>query len=606
MKKIALLASLVCASLLTASAIFASSSTVYSLNTFYPTSSPFAYMAIYTGKDPGSSPEVYINEYCIDFQADTCIDTDSPICTLNTDYLSQWSYPQASFSPSSGDTKYSNSPDVSWQLFTKINSFLPNDGNIHIVTDGVDHSSMIDNTETDTRCFGNIDPNNVHIASSITDWVTHGKTVQMSNGKVYFSQNGSANLQTLEMTSKANNSMVFVETSSSHLLYDNFKNLWESVYHHGSDPSKDTNTTLYFPNGSICSSGIIDPVSVGNRTVTFYAGRYNCFVGETYSGEVTDTASLIDAYPFPSNLYPPVKGELPQTSSGTDDITNVNWYDQVVLDTGNLLAKGYYVKVDVANFEIAKVNPFVDNLYRFVQNGFENGKSISKAGTSPAPAAQNNNFPGNLTVNFYYQYQDDWWKNEGTTTQAFLTSGAEGTDTYGNTTRTVNNSISNYTITSTLVWQGFKNSSLDGNPNKPATPQDMHHKFAVIQYSTDSGTTYLPYKLYVTSSNLDQPCVGSGERWQAGTVITPSNTTGNDPLFDLYLNQLGQIVQGQQITAVYNTKNGNSYFDTKIDPGNSGSDYCGTSISEPGIAAFVFPIIPIPIAPVEPGPVITN
>jgi hypothetical protein len=61
---------------------------------------------------------------------------------------------------------------------------------------------------------------------------THVKTLQSTNGRVYLTQHGSTNMQTVGVTTKANHSLVFVETGRpGHPppLYRWFKDIWRAV-----------------------------------------------------------------------------------------------------------------------------------------------------------------------------------------------------------------------------------------------------------------------------------------------------------------------------------------------------------------------------------------
>ncbi|WP_295580804.1 hypothetical protein [uncultured Lamprocystis sp.] len=132
-------------------------------------------------------------------------------------------------------------------------------------------------------------------------------------------------MQTVGVTAKANNSLVFVETGSpGHPppLYGWFKDLWHAVV---------SNTGTVFQGGARDSSGLggmTRPATIGGRKVSFYAGRRNAFVGPTW----TDGGLSL---PFPANLYPPTAGELPDPG-----LANVNWYDQILLDAETRLAQG--------------------------------------------------------------------------------------------------------------------------------------------------------------------------------------------------------------------------------------------------------------------------
>jgi hypothetical protein len=315
----------------------------------------------------------------------------------------------------------------------------------------------------------------------------------------------------------------------------------------------DTGTGL--PGGtkdSLGLSGMTTPVKIGGRPVSFYAGRKNSFVGPSWSDGGLSR-------PFPSNLYPPTAGELPA------DLSNVNWYDQILLDAGKQLARGKTVNIAVYMFEIGQVNPFIDNLYRFIQYGFAptadalKPVAISKQRGATVPSSL---FPGRLTVNLYYQYQDP--VEYPTSTSTYLAN-------------PVKIGSPNYQMTVQKVWQGFTVGKVfPGNPTTPATPQDMHLKTAVVTYGSN-------LNLYVASSNLDMPANGSGKKWQAGNIIKTSN---NDKLFKLYAREFNSISHDDYLSQYnlgYQNALGNSYFDSGVVPNRR-------KIKQSGIAAFIFPL----------------
>lgn len=530
---------------------FASSGTS-TLNINDPAHSPFAYIYARIAANPGNTPEFYFNEGYLNFTQDSAINTNSPINVSNTDYLlTQWSYAVPDMS---------GSPDVSWVLLKNINGMTAANPNTYVVvgTGDSDHASWISG-----KTLTNVPTAN--ISTTLPADTTHGKTMQASNGTLFLTQNGSQNLQTVELTCKAGTSLVFVESGSKANpppVYLNFRNLYHSIVA-GSAAG-------IFTDGTANSTGLdaTAPTTFSNgRTVSFYAGRKNCFVGPTYP-DIFDPA-IEPAFPY--NLYPPVKGEI-------TDLATVSWYDQVIFDAGNQLARGENVTIDIMIFEIGKVSPFIDNLYRFVAKGFENKVSISKSGLSPAPDKQ---FPGTLTVNLNYQYQDK--VSAPTSTSNYLAKGL------------ISNSDGNYKLNTNLVWQGFRNAKMTGNPDAPDTPQDMHLKAAIMGYTSCApnctvGSPLAYNNLYVASSNFDTPNVGSGIKWQAGnkviTVAGPGNAV--DPLIAFYQAAFATIRRGQQQAALTFTATGNSYFDAGLAPANF------TLTSGNGIAAFVFPINPTP------------
>ncbi|MEI6286588.1 MAG: hypothetical protein WCP79_08815 [Bacillota bacterium] len=503
-----------------------------------PQHSPFAFITEYISRYPGFGneyPRFYFNEGYLNFQEDYWLAGGVSVA--------KWKYNIPSTKNTTNDfNNNSKSPDIAWQLLNAIDQIPGAGKNTYVVSYS---SDSVDTTGGKLDLFSQfpkIPKTNIHISSS--DYVTHGKNMLATNGSVWFSQNGSVNLQTVELTTKANNSLVFVETTPT--LYNHFLGLWHAVRDNGTSGE-------YFTDGTKDSTGLTasQPVQIGARRVAFYAGRNNGFVGPTWDNGGLDT-------PFPDNLYPPIRNEI-------TNLDNVNWYDQVLYDAGELLYdNANSVTIDIAMFEIGLENPFIDNLYRFVNKGFENGKAISK--THPAHTPQGGtNFPGKLTVNLYYQFQDPPGFTTPTATHNYLNTN-DGNVTNGN-----------YGINVVKVWQGFAEQGL----TEPTTPMDMHHKFALITYQNSSGAIS-DYKLYVASSNLDQPCVGSGKKWQSGTVIQAS--TASDPLFAFYKTQIQYLTLGQAYASTQNGNNGNSYFDSNIDT------KFVNMLTASGIAAFVYPL----------------
>jgi len=503
-----------------------------------PHNSPFAYILDYISRHPGFGsdyPRFYFNEGYLNFQEDYWLSGDVAIA--------KWKYNIPSTKNTKNDFIYnSKSPDATWQLFSAIER-IPNAGaNTYVVAYSSDSVATSGGKIDLFSQFPKIPKANIHVSSR--DYVTHGKNMLATNGSVWLSQNGSANLQTVELTTKANNSLVFVETEPT--LYNHFLGLWHAVRDNGASAS-------YFPNCSRDSTGLTatQAVQIGSRQVTFYAGRNNCFVGPTWQNGGLNT-------PFPGNLYPPIHNEI-------TSLDNVNWYDQVLYDAGELLyTNSNSVTIDIVMFEIGLSNPFIDNLYRFVNNGFEKGKAISKANPSHTPRG-NTNFPGKLTVNLYYQFQDPLSGSLATNTYTYLNTN-NGCVTNGS-----------YQINTVKVWQDFAERGL----TEPKTPMDMHHKFAMITYQNSSGAMS-DYKLYIASSNLDQPGVGSGKKWQSGTVLQAS--AASDPLFAFYKTQIQYLPYGQAYAATQNSNSGNAYFDSNVD-----TRYV-SMLTSSGLAAFVFPL----------------
>jgi hypothetical protein len=305
------------------------------------------------------------------------------------------------------------------------------------------------------------------------------------------------------------------------------------------------------------------PATIGGRTVSFYAGRRNAFVGPTW----TDGGLSL---PFPANLYPPTAGELPDPG-----LANVNWYDQILLDAGTRLAQGEEVAIDLFMFEIGESNPFIDNLFRLVNYGFVDCPQPACPGYAdrkPVPISKKpdarppaNAFPGHLRVTLYYQFQQGCTQSGTcpTRTHEYL----NGPNAGGNP---------DYRMTVKKVWQGFTSSHLPGNPRVPDTPQDMHLKVGVVRAGRQ-------VRLYVATSNLDMPDQGSGRKWQAGTII---ETSPEDELYRLYQREFASIA-GDGDLSQYNlgfaNALGNSHFDQGIEP-------LTPTMTRSGIAAFVFPL----------------
>lgn len=510
-----------------------------------PNYSPFSYIWKYIASDPGSQsnpamPECYINEGYLNFKEDYYLNPPvKPSKSKGTVNVQEWPY-------ALGDDE--SSPDITLNLLSGINGIPQAGVNTYVAVSAADCDSCSGNPSYLDTVLNTVPSANIH--TDLSADTTHGKTIQCTNGSVYFTQNGSLNMQTVGETTKANNSLVFVETGNEDSvprMYAYFKSLWHAVVN---------DTGAGFQGGTKDSSGLSGmtvPVDVGGRPVSFYAGRNNSFVGPTW----TDGGMSI---PFPNNLYPPTEGELPS------DLNNVNWYDQILLDAGNQLVQGSSVNIAIYMFEIGEVNPFIDNLYRFIRYGFAPSKgsktpvAISKLPGATVPSSL---FPGRLTVNLYYQYQDR--PKSPTSTSKYLNNPVKS------------GSPGRYKMAVKKVWQGFAAGRwCKGNPKTPYTPQDMHLKVATVTY----GSTL---NLYVTSSNLDMPANGSGKKWQAGNII---HTIQSDALYNIYAREFQSI----QSDGIYSQRNlgfinarGNSYFDPGIAPADG-------KIAQPGIAAFVFPL----------------
>jgi len=305
---------------------------------------------------------------------------------------------------------------------------------------------------------------------------THAKVFQLSNGvDQFFTVHGSLNIQTVGLTCKANNALRFTE--SHPVLYNYFKDLGDAV---------DTNTARGKFNGlgSENSSGTELPLAtIGNYQVQFYAGKGNGFVG----------ASPPKDQAWPHNINPPV---AKQHAPGT-----INWYDGVIYDAAKQLRQGRDVHIDVLIFEVGQENAFVNNLWKFIENGFEGGRTEDKAliGKVSTP------FIGKLSVRFLWQFQSG--KKHSGKTYGLL----NGPNIISSTTNS--NGISPYSLEKARIWPIVDKSGIAINPG---TPRDMHNKLAILEVHHHPEAN----KLYVTSSNMDTPNVGSGKLWQAGTVIS--------------------------------------------------------------------------------------
>ncbi|WP_295435570.1 hypothetical protein [uncultured Thiodictyon sp.] len=508
--------------------------------------SPFAYILDYLTRNPGQ-PECYIDEGYLNFTQDWYLDPGiRPTPESGTANLARWPYPIGS---------EPGSPDITRTLLTGIAAIPGAAEHTHIAV----ASQNCDGCR-DTHPYLKETIPGADLHTDIPADATHIKTLQCTNGRVYLTQHGSTNMQTVGVTTKANNSLVFVETGRPGRpppLYGWFKDLWQAVV---------TDTGTVFQGGGRDSSGLggmTSPVVIGGRQVSFYAGRKNAFVGPTWSD---GGLSL----PFPGNLYPPTEGQLPAAG-----LKNVNWYDQILFDAGTRLAKGEHVAIDLFMFEIGASNPFIDNLFRLVKYGFvdcpapgcpsyANRKpvAISKQPGARPPA---NAFPGHLSVKLYYQFQ-----------QACPHAGPCPTRSYAYLNGPIASGNPRYRMTVKKVWQGFTRSHLPGNPQVPDTPQDMHLKVGVV-------TSGRQVRLYVATSNLDMPDQGSGKKWQAGTII---DTTPYDGLYRLYQREFASIASDGDLSQYhlgYANTNGNSHLDAGIEPTTG-------AITQSGIAAFLFPL----------------
>lgn len=306
---------------------------------------------------------------------------------------------------------------------------------------------------------------------------THAKVFQLDNGiDQYFTVHGSLNLQTVGLTCKANNALRFTETNPT--LYNYFQKLGTAV-------EKNDGKAGFGNAGEINSSGTDHAlVSIGDYSVQFYGGRGMGFVG---SGPSLQNKS------WPGYINPPI---TKQHAPGV-----INWYDSIIYDAAKQLRQGRSVKIDVLIFEIGEQNAFVDNLWRFVKTGFEGGKGEDKTSDEKVSTP----FIGKLDVRFLWQFQS------GNNKLA---------KTYGNLNgpNHISSSQKNYTIETARIWPILNSSGIAINPG---TPRDMHNKLAILDvpgYEEER-------RLYVTSSNMDTPNVGSGRLWQIGTIISAKQNT---------------------------------------------------------------------------------
>lgn len=390
----------------------------------------------------------------------------------------------------------------------------------------------------------------------------HAKVFQLSNGiDQFFTVHGSVNLQTVGLTCKANNALRFVEKTPA--LYQYFNQLANAV--------QANDGTAKFENGTgtINSSGTdLKPVVVGNYVVQFYAGRAAGFVG----GDIPNQQKK-----WPQYINPPITGQHHADA--------INWYDSAIYDAAQQLRQGRSVNLDILVFEVGQDSSFVNNLWKFVQEGFSTQLTEDK--TSNAHVATV--FPGKLQVRFLYQFQND--KINGGITFSNLH------DKSPVLSKSATHE-SQYSITVGKTWEVLNTA---GQPTNPTTPYDMHNKLMlmdVVGHENDR-------KLYVTSSNLDQSGHGSGTLWQAGTIVSAvpqsniwSGKHANSHhlwrayqnYFDmLWSNRVGQPDAGQvkfhqQISALH-SKNAMNWIETTL----SESVISQQTLKE-GIDAFFFPI----------------
>ena len=300
---------------------------------------------------------------------------------------------------------------------------------------------------------------------------THAKVFQLDNGlDQFFTVHGSLNLQTVGLTCKANNALRFTEANP--VLYNYFQKLGDAVLVNDGKAG-------FGNDGEINSSGTnLVPARIGNYSVQFYGGRGMGFVG---------SVSALQNKSWPDYINPSIKN---QHAPGV-----VNWYDNIIYDAAKQLRQGRSVKIDVLIFEIGEENAFVNNLWCFVQTGFSDGKSEDKTSNENVPSP----FIGKLNVRFLWQFQSG--HNKNTKTYDILNGPSK-----------ITSPQANYTIETARIWPILDSSGITVNPG---TPRDMHNKLAILDVPGHEEER----RIYVTSSNMDTPNLGSGKLWQAGTII---------------------------------------------------------------------------------------
>lgn len=389
---------------------------------------------------------------------------------------------------------------------------------------------------------------------------THAKIFQLGNGiDQFFTVHGSLNLQTVGLTCKANNALRFTEANP--VIFGYFRDLGDAV-------ETNTGKGKFAGAGTDNSSGTHLPMAtIGDYQVQFYAGKGTGFVGN----------SVVQKQSWQDNINPSITN---QHALGV-----LNWYDNVIFDAAKQLRQGREVTIDVLIFEIGHENAFITNLWNFVQNGFENGKTEDK--TSKDSVAHP--YIGKLNVRFLWQFQSD--KIGSSKTYTLL----NGFKQIGGASK--NTQASPYILESARIWPILNPSGIAINPG---TPRDMHNKLAILNVQGHEEER----KIYVTSSNLDTPNVGSGKLWQAGTIISAKpgssiwsgNNTNKPNLWNAYQNyfdllwsnregqpnagQIGfsKLINDQRVNGAVN------WIETV--PPNSDTKYK----PKEGIDAFFFPI----------------
>ena len=384
---------------------------------------------------------------------------------------------------------------------------------------------------------------------------THAKVFQLADTEAgrYFTVHGSLNLQTVGMCCKANNALRFVEQGAGP-LYGYFNQLADAVAANSAEG-------LFRGRGNANSSGIVPEVTIGNYRVTFYAGRAQAFVGAR-----ADDSAL----PWPAYLNPPIED---RHAPGI-----VHWYDGVLYEAARQLQQGREVHLDVLMFEIGQDSAFVNHLWRFVQEGFVGGRAVDGDSAVASPIT------GRLHVRFLWQFQSHP-RSGGETTMNLNTLTA--IDTPG--------PQGGYRLQTGRIWPQF---DAQGQNVPPTTPYDMHNKVALMSVREQPAEN----RIFVASSNLDVPGVGSGRLWQVGTVVRsmspPPAASVERPgsLFQAYQdyferlwrNRQGQPEAGQvsfyeTLAPLHRTGRVN-WIETSV-PGASGE----IDVT-PGIDAFFFPV----------------
>ncbi len=311
---------------------------------------------------------------------------------------------------------------------------------------------------------------------------THAKVLQIGQAAgPFITVHGSLNLQTVGLACKGNNALRFVEKTPT--LYGYFRAF--------SDAAAVGSGIGLFPGGAgeVDSSGDALPaVVVGETLVRFYAGRGQAFVGGF---------AAVPERPWPLNLNAP--------TPGGHDPGVVDWYDAAIVDAARQLRQGRDVRLDVAVFEIGSTAYFVENIWRFVEEGFAGGRTEDRHNGE----CLNTSRPGNLTVRFLWQFQSG---SASTATTALLAGPPA--------IRRVDPATGNaYTLLSARIWP---RRDASGRAVNPGTPHDMHNKFMLLDVPGHEEER----RIYVTSSNLDTPGQGSGKLWQAGTIVAARPGSG--------------------------------------------------------------------------------